>query len=149
MTIKAESLGVLERRLDDSNYDRLTQSIKKKEQKNMNDVSVVDPKVRLDNKNDTDNDTIINTDNDTSNKHVTWFNHGPQIITYGDGNDTNDISKTVTSVSTPYKYQGSLVKQPYIYKSYKDACNGIPITHGSDTITHHETPTNSIQVTSE
>ena len=69
----------------------------------MNDVSVVDSKVQLDDKNDTDtdNDTIIDTDNDTSNKHVTWFDHGPQRITYGDGNDTNDISKTVTLVSTP------------------------------------------------
>ena len=115
----------------------------------MNDLSVVDSKVQLDNKNDTDNATIIDTDNDTLNKHVTWFNHGPQRITYGDDNDKTDISETITSVTTPDKYQGSSMKQPYIYQSYKDACNGKPITHGSDTITHHETPTTSIQVTNE
>jgi len=32
----------------------------------MNALSVVDSKVQLDNKNDTDDDTIIDTDNDTS-----------------------------------------------------------------------------------
>ena len=115
----------------------------------MNDMSVVDSKVQLNDKNDTENNTNNDTDNDTSKKHVTWFDHGPQQITYGDGNDTTDISETLTSVTTPDKYQGSSVKQPYIYQSYKDACNGRPITHGSDTITHHETPTTSIQVTSE
>ena len=122
----------------------------------MNDVSVVDSKVRLDNKNDTDNDTIIDTDNDTSNKHVTWFDHGQQRITYGDGSDKTDISetitsvnKTITSVNKPYKYQSTSVKKPYIYQSYKDACNGRPITHGNDTITHRETPTTTPRVTSE
>ena len=140
---------MLEQRLEDYNYDRLTQLIKRKEQKNMNDVSAVDSKVRLDNKNDTDNDTIIDTDNDTSNKQVIWFDHGPQQITYGDDSDNTDISETITSVNEPYKYQGSLVKQSYIYQSYKNACNGRTITHRSDTITHHETPTTSIRVTSE
>ena len=112
----------------------------------MNDVSVVDSKVQL---NDTKDDTNNDTDNDTSNNQVTWFNHGQQRITYGDDSDETDISETVTSVNKPYKYQGSSVKQPYIYQSYKDACNGRPITHGSDTITHHETPTTSKQITSE
>ena len=111
----------------------------------MNDVSVVDAtirldnkKVQLDNKNDTDNDTIIDIDNDTLNKHVTWINHGPQTINYGDGNDKTDISKTITSMNKLYKYQ-----------SYKEKCNGRTITHGSDTITHCETPTTTPQVTSE
>ena len=140
---------MLERMLEDSNYDCLTQLIKRKEQKKMNDVSVVDSKVQLNDKNDTKDDTNNDTDNDTSKKHVTWFDHGPQRITYGDGNDTTDISETLTSVIKPDKCQGSLVKQPYIYKSYKDACNGSPLTYGRDTITHHENPTNSIQVTSE
>ena len=143
-------MGVLERRLDGSNYDRLNQSIKRKEQKKMNVVSVVDSKVQLNDKNNTKDDTNNNTDNDTSNeKHVTWFDHGPQRITYGDGNDTTDISETLTLVIKQDKCQGSSVKQSYIYKSYKDACNGSPITYGRDIITHHETPTNSIQVTSE
>ena len=69
----------------------------------MNDMSVADPKVRLDSKNDTDNDNIIDTDNDTSNRHVTWFNHGPQRITYGDDSDKIDISETITLVNKPYK----------------------------------------------
>ena len=142
-------MGVLEQRLDDSNYDRLTQSIKRKEQKNMNDVSVVDSKVQLDNKNDTDNDTIIDTDNDTSNKHVTWFDHGPQQINYGDDSDKTDISETITLVNKPYKYQSTSVNKPYKYQSFKDACNGRTITHGSDTVTHGDTPTTTPQVTSE
>ena len=113
----------------------------------MNDVSVVDSKVQL---NDTKDDTNNDTDNDTSNDNrVTWSKHAQQRITYGDGDDTTDISETLTSVIQPNKYQGSSVKQPYIYKSYKDACNGSPITYGSDTITQPETPNISIQVTSE
>ena len=40
----------------------------------MNDVLVVDATV--DNKNDTDSDTIIDTDNDTSIKKLTWNKHG-------------------------------------------------------------------------
>ena len=115
LPIKAKSWGVLERRLEDPNYDSLTQLIKRKGQKKMNDVSVVDSKVQLNDKNDTKDDTNNDTDNDTSKKHVTWFDHGPQQITYGDGNDTTDISETLTSVIKPDKYQGSTVKQPYIY----------------------------------
>ena len=146
LPIKAKSWGVLQRRLDDSNYERLTQSIKRKAKKNMNDVSVVDAtvqldnkKVRLDNKNDTDNDTIIiDTDNDTSKPQVTWVDHGPQQTNYGDDSDKTDISETITSVNKPYKYH-----------SYKDACNGRTITHGSDTVTHGDTPTTTPQVTSE
>ena len=140
--------GVLERRLDDSNYERLTQSTKRKDNKNMNDVSVVDVTVQLNDKNDTDSDTIIDTDNDTSNKQVTWNDHGPQLnygdmngiqrINYGDGNDKTDVSKSITSVNKPYKYQ-----------NYKDACNGRTITHGSDTITYGGTPTTNPPVTSE
>ena len=126
MPIKAKSWGeVLERRLDDSNYERLTQSIKRKAKKNMNDVSAVDSTVRLDNKkvrldnNDTDDDTIIDTDNDTSKQHVTWVDHGPQQINYGDDSDKTDISETITSVNKPYKYQSMSVKKPYKYQSYK------------------------------
>ena len=162
LPIKAKSWGVLERRLDDPNYDSLTQSTKRKEQKEMNDVSVVDSKVRIkDNSTVQSNDTNNDTDNDTSS--VKWSNHAQQRITYGDGDDTSetltltygdgddtiDISETITSVIQPDEYQGSSVKQPYIYKSYKDACDGSPITYGRDTITHHENPTNSGQVTSE
>ena len=115
----------------------------------MNDVSVVDSKVQLDNKNDTDDDTIIDTDNDTSKQHVTWVDHGPQQINYGDDSDKTDISETITLVNKPYKYQSTSVNKPYKYQSYKDACNGKTITHGSDTITHRETPTTTPRVTSE
>ena len=140
-------MGVLERRLEDPNYDSLTQLIKRKGQKEMNDLSVVDSKVQL---NDTKDDTNNDTDNVTSNDNrVTWSKYAQQRITYGDGDDTTDISKTLTSVIQPDKYQGSLVKQPYLYKSYKDAYNGSHITYGRYTITHHENPTNSIQVTSK
>ena len=65
---------------------------------------------------DTDNDP-----NDISN--VTWSNHAQQrtysdgddsiTSTYGDEDDIIDISETITSA-----------KKPYIYKSYRDACNG-------------------------
>ena len=90
------------------------------------------------------------TENDTSNDaqvrpQVTWSNPVQQSvqqrITYGDGEDT------ITSVIQPNKYQDTSVKQPYIYKSYKDACtsNGSPITYGSDTNTQQS----NIQVTSE
>ena len=125
----------------------------------MNDVSVVvdsidtvvrpiDAKVQSDTNNDTDNDT-------SNNNRVTWSNHAQQRITYGDGDDTItstygdgddtiDISETLT-----------LVKKPYIYKSYmeaysgsKEACSGSPITYERETITHHMNP-NSRQVTSE
>ena len=165
---------MLERRLEDPNYDSLTQSTKRKEKKEMNDVSVVvvdstvadsiDTVVRPIDAKVQSNDTNNDTDNDTSNNNrVTWSEHAQQRITYGDGDDisetltstygdgddTIDISETLTSVIQPDKYQGSSVKQPYIYKSYKDACNGSPITYGRDTITHHENPTNSRQVTSE
>ena len=108
---------MLEQSLDNFNYERLTQSINRKDKKNMNYVSVVDAKVQLDNKNDTDNDTIIDTDNDTLYKQMTWIDHGPQRINYDDGNDKSDISKSITSVNKPYKYQ-----------SYKNACNGRTIT---------------------
>ena len=101
----------------------------------MNDVS-------NNNKNtekETSNDAQVRPQVTQVRPQVTWSNPVQQSvqqrITYDDGEDTitSDIS----------------VKQPYIYKSYKDACNGSPITYGSETITHHETPTNSIQVTSE
>ena len=81
------------------------------------------------------------TENDTSNDaqvrpQVTWSNPVQQSvqqrITYGDGEDT------ITSDT----------KQPYIYKSYKDACtsNGSPTTYGSD---QTNTRQSNIQVTSE
>ena len=82
----------------------------------------------MNDKDDTNNDT----DTDTSNNaQVTWSDNAQQQITYGDGN-------TLTSVIQPNKYQDTSVKQPYIYKSYKDACtsNGSPITYGSYTNTH-------------
>ena len=115
----------------------------------MNDVSVVDSKLQFDNKNDTDDDTIIDTDNDTLKQHVTWVDHGPQQIIYGDDSDKTDISKTITSVNKLYKYQNMSVNKPYKYQSIKDTCNGRTITHESDTITHRETPTTTPQVTSE
>ena len=104
----------------------------------MNEVSVADATV--DNNNDSDSDTIIDTNNDTSIKKLTWNEHGLQSnygdvnglqqINYGDDDYKTDVSKSITLVNKPYKY-----------KSYKDACNGSTITHGSNTITHGTTPT--------
>ena len=104
----------------------------------MNDVSVVDSKVQIKDISNSivqSNDTNNDTENDTS--KVTWSNHaqqrtysdgdGAQQPTYSDGDgvtlaqqstygnedDIIDISEAVTSVN-----------KPYIYKSYRDACNG-------------------------
>ena len=100
---------MLERRLEDPNYDSLTQSIKRKGQKEINDVSVVDSNdtvVRVNDAKVQSNDTVVDskvrlndtnndTDNDTSNDNcVTWSEHAQQRITYGDG---DDISETLTS----------------------------------------------------
>ena len=97
LPIKAKSWGVLERRLDDHNYDSLTQLTKRKEkiekelttlikvgegtQNDMNDVS------------NTDAENIIDNDNNQSNES-----------TYSD-------EEKITTTS----------KKP-IYPSYKDAC---------------------------
>ena len=90
LPIKAKSWGVLERRLDDQNYDSLTKSTKQKEEtkkKNddVNDVSVTDAK--LDKVDDTDinmndDDTIHDNDNNQLNERT---EHGIQT-TYGDRN---------------------------------------------------------------
>ena len=127
---------VLERRLDDPNYDSLTQSTKRKEKKEMNDVSVVvvdsvdtvvRPVAEATVESDTDTNDTDNDPNDNSNDdRVTWSNHAQQrtysdgddgddsiTSTYGDGDDIIDISETITSA-----------KKPYIYKTYRDACNG-------------------------
>ena len=135
----------------------------------MNDMYVVDSKVQIKDisnsivqLNDTNNDT----ENDTSN--VTWSNHAQQRTysdgdsvtlaqqrtygnedditlmqegTYGDRNDTIDISETITSV-----------KKPYIYKSYRYACNGSKKPCRESTITYGRNPhhvSNRKQVTSE
>ena len=91
---------------------------------------------------------VVHTGNDTLIKKLTWNEHGLQSnygdvnglqhINYGDDDYKTDVSKSITSVNKQYKYQ-----------SYKDACNGRTITHGSDTITHGGTPTNTPLVTSE
>ena len=100
----------------------------------MNDVSVVDSKVQIKDISNSivqSNDTNNDTENDTS--KVTWSNHAQQRTysdgddvtlagdgvtlaqrnTYGNEDDIIDISEAVTSVN-----------KPYIYKSYRDACNG-------------------------
>ena len=133
---------MIEQRLEDSNYDHLTQSTKSKDNKNMNDVSIADATV------DNKNDTNIDTDNDTSIKKIIWDDHslqsthgnlnGIQQINYGDDDHKTDVSKSITSVNKTYKYY-----------SYKDACNGNTITHGSNTITHGDTPTTTPLVSSE
>ena len=142
-----KGMYVLERRLEDPNYDSLTQSTKRKEKKEMNDVSVVvvdsvdtvvRPVAETTVESDTDTNDTDNDPNDNSNDdRVTWSNHaqqrtysdgdGAQQRTYSDGDgvtlaqqstygnedDIIDISEAVTSVN-----------KPYIYKSYRDACNG-------------------------
>ena len=136
---------MLERRLEDPNYDSLTQSTKRKEKKEMNDVSVVAvdsidivgrpvaeatvdtvvrPVAEATVESDTDTNDTDNDPNDNSNDdRVTWSNHAQQrtysdgddsiTSTYGDEDDIIDISETITSA-----------KKPYIYKTYRDACNG-------------------------
>ena len=74
---------LLEQRLDDSNYESLTQSSKRKEQRN-DDVSIIDTTVDT----DFDTDTTINDDTndiDNSNKNLTWNVHGLRS-TYSDMN---------------------------------------------------------------
>ena len=73
LPIKANSQGVLEQRLDEFNYESLTQLSKRKEKRN-DDVSITDATVDTDS--DTDNDTDNNTDNDTSNQKMTQNEHG-------------------------------------------------------------------------
>ena len=162
---------MLERRLEDPSYDSLTQLIKRKGKKEMNDVSnnnkdteketsndaqvrpqvtpQVRPQVTWSNPvqqsvrkemNDVSKDTEKEPSNDAQVRpqmtpqvrpQVTWSNpiqqSVQQRITYDDGEDitiASDIS----------------VKQPYIYKSYKDACT----SNGST-----NTRQSNIQVTSE
>ena len=81
--------GLLERRLDDSNYESLTQSIKRKE-KNMNDVLITDA-ATVDTENDTGSDTDIDNNNDILISKVTWNEHGLQS-TYGDMNGLQQIN---------------------------------------------------------
>ena len=111
LPIKAKSLGVLERRLGDHNYDSLTQLTKRKEEIKID--LTTSTKVREETKIDlndisiTDIENIIDNDNNQSNES-----------TYSD-------EEKITSIS----------KKP-IYPSYKDACMNNTITYGRESITY-------------
>ena len=120
---------LLERRLDDRNYDSLTKSTKgKKETKNdLNDVSITDEVIDT-NINLNDDDNINDNDNNRSNERIehgiqTTYGdrNGLQIINYCDDDEPDRITPTT--------------KKP-IYNSYKDACMNNNITHRRDNITH-------------
>ena len=63
LPIKANLKGMLERRLDNSNYESLTKSKKRKD-----DVLITDTTVNTNTS--SDNDTINDNDNNTSNKRI-------------------------------------------------------------------------------
>ena len=111
---------LLERRLDDQNYDSLTQSIKRKDEKIKTDLTpltkvIVETKINLNSVSNTDTD-IINIDNNRP--------------TYGD-------EDSVTS-------NEDRIKSKPIYISYKDACLNNNITYG-----RHDNATRPPPVTSE
>ena len=126
---------MLERRLDDQNYNSLTKSTNqkdetKKKNDDVNDESITDAKLDAVVDTDINNDTIHDNDNNQSNERI---DHGIQttysdrnglcIINYCDDEESNRITPAT--------------KKP-IYNSYKDACMNNNITHRRDNITHAE-----------
>ena len=122
---------MLERRLDKPNYDSLTQSTKRKEEKIKTDLTpstkvVEETKIDLNDVSITDTENIIDNDNNRSNNRSI----------YGD-------EERITLIS----------KKP-IYPSYKDACMNNTITCGRENITYgskigHDIATPTPPVTSE
>ena len=114
------SIYLLERRLDDLNYESLTESTKRKD-------SVSTDKTADTNIN-SDNDTVNDNANNILNERIqstSGDRNGLQTINYGDGNQKIDLSNRIILAN----------KKP-IYKSCKDACSNNIITHGSNNITH-------------
>ena len=116
LPIKAKSWGVLERRLDDQNYDSLTQSTKRKEEIKTDltpSTKVVEgTKIDLNDVSITDTENIIDNDNNRSNTRSI----------YGDEESVTSNEERITS-------------KP-IYPSYKDACMNNTITCGRESITY-------------
>ena len=80
---------LLEQRLDDRNYDGLTQSTNRKDEtKRKDDVLITDVKIDLTVDADTNNDIIQDNDNNISNERI---DHDIQT-TYGDRNGLRIIN---------------------------------------------------------
>ena len=128
---------LLERRLDDHNYDSLTQSTKRKEEIKTDltpSTKVVEgTKIDLNDVSITDTENIIDNDNNRSNNRSI----------YGDEESVTSNEERITPIS----------KKP-IYPSYKDACMNNTITCGRESITYgskigHTIATPTPPVTSE
>ena len=119
---------VLERALDDRNYDSLTKSTKRKEEIKIDLTTLTkgkeETKIDLNDVSITDTENIIDNDN----------NRSKDRTIYGDEERITSNEERITSIS----------KKP-IYPSYKDACMNNTITYGRESITHNATPS----VTSE
>ena len=123
---------MLERRLDDHNYDSLTQSTKRKEEKTDLTTStkvVEETKIDLNDVSITDTENINNDNNRTKTRSI-----------YGDEESVTSNEERITS-------------KP-IYPSYKEACMNNTITCGRESITYgskigHDIATLPPPVTSE
>ena len=125
LSIKDNSWGVLERRLDDRNYEGLTKSTNGKDETKKVDVSITDTTTN----NDTSNDTIP--DNDNNNISNERIDHGIQT-TYDDRNRLQTINYSDDEESNQIMFA---TRKP-VYKSYKDACMTNNITNGKNNITN-------------
>ena len=110
---------MLERRLDDRNYDSLTQLTKRKEEIKIDLTTSTkvreETKIDLNDVSITDTENIIDNDNNRSNSRSI----------YGDEERITPNEERITSIS----------KKP-IYPSYKDACMNNTITCGRESITY-------------
>ena len=112
--------------MDDQNYDSLTQSIKRKDEKIKTELTPL-TKVNVETKIDLNDVSITGTD------IINIDNNRP---TYGDDRPTYGDEDSVTSIPS----------KP-IYPSYKDACMNNNITYGSKS--RHDNATRPPPVTSE
>jgi len=107
---------LLERRLDDQNYDSLTQSTKRKEEKTdltPSNKIVVETKIDVNDVSITDKENI-NIDNRSKTRSI-----------YGDEDSVTSNEERITSKPS----------KP-IYLSYKEACMNNTITCGRESITY-------------
>ena len=118
---------MLERRLDNHNYEGLTKSTKRK-----GEVSITDATVDTDIS--SDNDTIDDDDDNHNNTSNERIDHGLQS-TYGDRNELQ-IKYGDDDHKIDISNQFVLANRNPIFKSYKDRYSNNIITHGSNTITH-------------
>ena len=123
--------------MDDQNYDSLTQSIKRKDEKIKTELTPL-TKVNVETKIDLNDVSITGTD------IINIDNNRP---TYGDDRPTYGDEDSVTS-------NEDRIKSKPIYTSYKDACLSNIITCGRESITYgsksrHDNATRPPPVTSE